>query len=90
MNRLSALYEVKDNVRVRIERKRNGKEYKYYLVKLPEIWIDKVARELGVSPEDVKLKLCFNEINSLMIVPLKPKNSPNPVTDPKVVAELEK
>ena len=75
----------------KVERKRNGKEYKYYLVKLPEIWIDKVARELGISPEDVKLKLCFNEINSLMIVPLKPKNlNPRPVTAPKVVAELEK
>ena len=82
------MYEIEDKVKTRVE-KRNGKEYKYYLVKMPEIWIDKVARELGVSPEELRLKLCFNEISGLLVVPLKPKNGPKPVTDPKLKAKLE-
>lgn len=88
---LSSLYEVKDGVRVRVERKRDGKEYRYYLVKMPDVWIKKIARDLNIRPEELEVKMCFNEIGGLLVMPIKPKNiKPKPVENAELVERLEK
>lgn len=89
MSEPSSLYEIEDKIKVRVDKK-GDKKYKYYLAKMPEMWVIKVARDLGVNPDKLRLKMCFNEIHGLMVVPIKPpKNKPRLVENTELVRRLE-